>query len=320
MSHDEIWILAEHTNSHVATFTLELLSAARKLADSQNGTVTAIALGPGGRELVGVLGEHGADRVIVCEDDRLAGYAPEATVHLLADLVRARAPLAIVFGNTSLGDDLAARLAARLGCGFAPRCASATFDGDGRLAVKRPAYNGKLLLTVRNCQIISLQPEVGEIKRAPRTPQVEEVPLLLPAGAVRLQVGETIKADPRTLSLTQAEFIISGGNGVRDFTRLWELADRLGAAVGGSRVVCDDGRLPRERQIGESGTTVTPRCYLAFGISGASQHLRGMQDSKLIIAVNTDRNAPLMKLANMAVVADAGAVLKAMIERLQIRD
>ncbi|MBI3761932.1 MAG: electron transfer flavoprotein subunit alpha/FixB family protein [Chloroflexi bacterium] len=320
MSDREIWVFAQHADGRPADPSLEALSAARKLADWQNGTVTAISLGPGARNLVAALGEHGADRVIVCDDTRLSGYAPEATVHLLADLVRGRAPLAILFGDAGLGNDLAARLAARLGCGFAPHCTSVEpaveLPSQPGFVVKRLAYNDKLQITLAGAQIITLQREAVEIKRAPRAPQVEEVALAIPTEAVRLQIGETLKADPRTIPLAQAEFIISGGNGVRNFAPLWALADRLGAAVGGSRVVCDDGRLPRERQIGESGTTVSPRCYLAFGISGASQHLRGMQDSKLIIVVNSDRHAPLMKLANLAVVADAEAVIRAMVERL----
>ena len=127
----------------------------------------------------------------------------------------------------------------------------------------------------------------------------------------------TGRAAPRTLPLTQAEVSVAGGAGLRDFSLLWELGDRLGAPVAGTRVACDEGRLPRERQVGESGTTVRPRCYLAFGISGASQHLRGMQDSRVIVAVNTDRHAPLMKIANMGVVADAEAVIRSLLERLR---
>ncbi|HZP80185.1 MAG TPA: electron transfer flavoprotein subunit alpha/FixB family protein [Chthonomonadaceae bacterium] len=310
---------AEHQNGRLTDAALEILGAGRALADRARSQLAAALFGTETRPLIETLGEHGADRVLLCEEARLDGYAPEAAVHALADIARQETPRAVLFADTSHSADLAVRLAARLRAAFAPRCTSLAFDPEGRLKVTRTAYADKLQATVlceQPAPIVTLQPGTGEIKPARRTPRVEERPLTLPQEAARLKLLQTLKADPRTVPLAQAEFIVSGGNGVRDFALLWELADRLGASVGGSRVVCDDGRLPRERQIGESGTTVRPRCYLAFGISGASQHLRGMQDSKLIIAINTDRHAPLMKLANMAVIADAEAVLRALLDQL----
>ena len=306
----------EQQNGRLVDTALEIVSAGRALADRAGCELAVALLGSEGRICAGELGQHGTDRVFLCEDARLDGCAPEASVHFLAELFRRLEPRAALFADTSSGADLAVRLAARLRLGFAPRCTSLTFDGEGRLQVTRLAYADRLQATVRGAQVVTLQRGLWEIKPGPRSPHIEENPLTLPAEAARIRYRETRKADPRTIPLPQAEFIVSGGNGVRDFGLLRELADRLGAAVGGSRVVCDDGRLERARQIGESGTTVAPRCYLAFGISGASQHLRGMQDSRLIIAVNTDRYAPLMKLANMAVVADADAVMRALLERL----
>lgn len=316
-------LFAEHQNGRLIDATLEAVGMGRTLADKAGEELAAALLGSETCLFTATLGDHGIDRIFLCEDSRLDGYAPEATVHTLVQIVRQHAPKAVLFADNSWSGDIAVRLAARLKAAFAPRCAALSWNTGGCLQATRPTYADRLQAVVvaeKAPLIVTLQEGVGEVKRAPRSPQVEEIALRDFPDSTRARLLHTLKADPRTMPLTQAEFIVSGGNGVRDFAVLWELADRLGAAVGGSRVVCDDGRLPRDRQIGESGTIVRPRCYLAFGISGASQHLRGMQDSKLIIAVNTDRHAPLMKLANMAVVGDAEQVIRAMLERLDTGD
>ncbi|MCI0590283.1 MAG: electron transfer flavoprotein subunit alpha/FixB family protein [Gammaproteobacteria bacterium] len=311
-----ILFYAEHNNGRLTDSAYGLTGVGREIADKARLELAAVLIGPGTRSFVSALGEHGVDKVFICEDERLAGYAPEAAVHFLASLIDEKSPLAVLFAETSTSADLAVRLAARLRMGLASRSISIALDGEGDLRITRLGYADQLQTSVTGAQIIIWKSGIGEVKRAPRSPKVDERGLDDSPDAVRVKVIEIIKADPKTIPLRQAEFIVSGGNGVRNFELLWKLADRLRASVGGSRVVCDDGRLERGRQIGESGITVKPRCYLAFGISGASQHLRGMQESKLIIAVNTDRFAPLMKMANMAVVADAEAVIEAMLSRL----
>jgi len=311
-----ILFYAEQYNGCLADAALELAGVGREIANNSGIELAAVLTGRETRPSISALGEHGVDLVFICEDERLEGYAPEATVHFLASLTTENNPLAVLFAETSRSVDLALRLAARLRVGLASRCISVGSDGAGGLRVTRLGYTDQLQTTVTGAQILILQPRIGEVKRAPRSSRVEVRGLDISPDEIRIKVTEIVKADPRTIPLRQAEFIVSGGNGVRNFELLWKLADRLRASVGGSRVVCDDGRLERERQVGESGMTVKPRCYLAFGISGASQHLRGMQESKLIIAVNTDRFAPLMKLANMAVVADAEAVMEEMLSKL----
>jgi electron transfer flavoprotein alpha subunit len=313
---ESILLFAEHKDGLIPDAALMAAGLARELADKLRCELAAILLGPDTRPLVGLLGEHGVDRVLMCEDPALAGYAPEASVHVLASVISDRQPLAVLFAESLTGADLATRVSARLRLGFASRCTAVVRGAEGKCKATRLGYGDKLQTTSSNAQIMTLQQGIGEVKIVPRPTQMEEIKLSLPPDSVRLKYIKTVKADPRTIALSQAEFIVSGGNGVHDFGLLSDLADRLNAAVGGSRVVCDDGRLPRERQIGESGITVRPRCYVAFGISGASQHVRGMQESKVIIAVNTDRHAPLMKMANMAVVADAEAVMRAMLEHL----
>lgn len=312
-----ILLFAEHDNGQLQDSVLLAAGLAREVADKARCEVAALSLGPGVEPLVHTLGEHGVDRLLICKDAALAGYAPEASVHVAVSIIRAEDPLTVLFPHSTAGSDLATRVAARLGSGMAAHCTGINIGPDGQLRATRLGYSGKLQTVMTAPRVILLQQGVGEVRQVRRVPRVDEIDLNLSPGVVRLEYIRTEKADPKTIPLSQSEFVVSGGNGVQDFGLLSSLADLMKASIGGSRVVCDDGRLPRERQIGESGTTVKPRCYIAFGISGASQHVRGMQDSKLIIAVNTDRHAPLMKMANMAVVADAEAVMKAMLRLLR---
>ena len=311
-----ILLFAEHDKGQLQDSVLLAAGLAREIADKARCELAALLLGPGAEPLVNTLGEHGVDRVLICKDPALAGYAPEVAVHVAVSVIKRHEPLTVVFAESTTGSDLATRIAARLQSGFAAHCTGITAGPNGELKSTRLGYSGKLQTITIAPQIIVLEQGVGEGRQVRRVPQVEEIEFHVPPGTIRLDYVKTEKADPNTIPLTQAEFIVSGGNGVQNFGLLSELANEMKATVGGSRVVCDDGRLPRERQIGESGTTVKPRCYIAFGISGASQHVRGMQESKLIIAVNTDRHAPLMKMANMAVVADAEAVMNAMLRLL----
>jgi electron transfer flavoprotein alpha subunit len=311
-----ILIFAEHSNGQIADATVMAAGFARALADKAKCELAALLLGSEEQRLITVLAEHGVDRVLLCNVPALVGCAPEAATYLAASAFERYQPDLFVFAETLTGSDLARRVAASLRLGLTAHCTTIAVSSDRRMTVTRLGYAERLQTTTPATPIVVLHEGIGEVQKNQRLGQVEVIELKLPSEIQRLQYVETIKADPKKIPLSQAEFIVSGGNGVNDFALLSELANKLKAAIGGSRVVCDDGRLPRERQIGESGTTVKPRCYIAIGISGASQHIRGMQESKLIIAVNTDRHAPLMKMANMAVVADAAEVMRAMLECL----
>jgi electron transfer flavoprotein alpha subunit len=325
-----VMLFAEHHRGRLDSASREAAAAGRVLLDRlpppRRPPLVAVALGPYAAVLRSELAQHGVDRILICEEDRLDGRFPEVRVEVLAELAQREGGAASLLGDTPEGADLAVRLSARCACRAQPpigaplarNCIALEWQGS-RIAATCLGYSGRLQRAVLGPRVVLLRPGAFEAKRAPRAGKLERfVTDSLPT-APGVEVLETIKADPRTVPLGEAEFIISGGNGVRDFGPLWELADRLGASVGGSRVVCDDGRLPRERQVGESGATVRPRCYLAFGISGAIQHLRGMQESELIIAVNTDPFAPLMKLANLAAVGDAQATIEALQKRLSAR-
>lgn len=313
-----VLVYAEHDDNRIPEATLEAMTAARRLADEIGpaARVEALALAAGATATVDVLARHGADVVRVAEEVPARGYRPEVTAALLARVLAEATPSAVLFPGTRVGREVASRLAAHTGWGFAPDVIRLRWR-ETAAECDRLAYGDKVQVTVRGARVIVLREGVLQVREARRQAEVSVLPLPDDLPPARVDLLEVRKADPRTVPLDQAGFIVAGGNGVRDFRLIWEFADLVGAAVGGSRVVCDDGRLERSRQIGESGVIVSPRCYIAVGISGAIQHVRGMQDSEIVITINTDRHAPINELASLAVVGDAEQVLKALIEKLR---
>ncbi len=316
-----VFVFAEHEGKRIPDTTLEVMTAARRLANEAgpDARVEAVALAAGSAATVEALARHGADVVHVAEEVPARRYWPEVAAHVLAPLVEGTGESAcFLFPGTRVGREVAARLAARARAGFAADVIRVRWR-EAALECDRLAYGDKVQVTVRGARVVVLRSGVFDAREDRRRAEVQTLPLPESLPPARVALVEVRKADPRTVPLEQAEFIVAGGNGVRDFRLIWEFADLVGAAVGGSRVVCDDGRLELSRQVGESGVIVSPRCYIAVGISGAIQHVRGMQDSDIVITINIDRHAPINDLASLAVVGDAEEVLKALIERLRDR-
>lgn len=316
----DLWVFAEHNEGRVPKATLEALGAARRLtASAAAGARRVVALALGRRSLAtaDALGRHGAHVVRVADDPRLGVEAPEASAAVLASAYAKSecAPSAFLFPATRHGRELAARVAARRRVAFVPDVLALGWE-DGQIEAQRLAYDDRIQLTLIGGRIVVLGPQAGEVESFAGETVVEPLPVDPEPGQPRVTVVARYSPDPRSVPLAQADLIVAGGNGVKDFDLLWRFADLIGAAVGGTRVVCDDGRLDPARQIGESGVTVAPQCYIAFGISGASQHLRGVRDSKLVITVNWDRHAPIHNLAALAVIGDAGEILRALVARL----
>ncbi len=315
----DLWVFAEHDEGRVPETTLEALGAARRLTATAPaaGRVVALALGRGSAAAVAALARHGAHVVRVADDPRLDASAPEGCAAVLASAhaTAESTPTAFLFPATRRARELGTRVAARRRVAFVPDVLALGWR-DGQLASQRLAYEDRIQLTLLGGRIVVLGPLAGEVQSFSGDALVEPLPVDPGSTLPHVTLVARHRADPRTVPLNQADFIVAGGNGVRDFALLWQFADLVGAAVGGSRVACDDGRLDPARQIGESGITVAPRCYMAFGISGASQHVRGMRDSKLVITVNRDRHAPIHDLAALAVIGDAGEILQALVARL----
>jgi electron transfer flavoprotein alpha subunit len=303
--------------------SLEALGEAVRRAAELGVPAAAVVVGAGLDPFAAELAAAGAAKVFLLENAGLAAYAAPAYAAVLADLVRAQAPVAIFFPATAMGKDLAPRLAARLGAAMASDCVKVEVRG-GRLVFTRPIYAGKAFLTLALSSapaVATLRPNVFMSADLPAAGEVVKIPVDLPSGAENGRVAEIMGADGAEIDVAEAEIVISGGRGLRapeSFALLRELAAILPrAAVGASRAAVDSGWIGHAHQVGQTGKTVSPNLYLAFGISGAIQHLAGMSSAKVIVAFNKDAEAPIFKIADYGVVGDVFQILPALKDELR---
>lgn len=322
-----VWVLAEGDGFGIAGAALECLADARDIAARIGGPVWALLLGdrvPEGR--ISPLAQHGAERVLCIEHEALEPYTTDAWLTALADLCARHRPALLLAAHSPVGRDLAPRLAARIGTACASDCTEVRVGPGGRLEATRHAFADRvsqiLALEGPMPAIATLRPGVAGLPRPDRSrmAEVERIRPELDPAALRVRVLGTIPADPRAIDIREAERIVGIGRGVGgpDGVALCqELADAIGAALAGSRVAVDLGWLPWERQVGQSGRTVAPRLYIACGISGASQHLAGIRDARTVVAINSDRSAPIFGVAHLGVVGDADEIVPALIRRIK---
>jgi len=281
----------------------QVLGAARSLAEP-SGAVVAVVTAP-----CDELGPAGADRTAVVSKDR--DYDPEGSTEALAGIARGLSPRHILFAESGDGGDLARRLAARLGEPLFPEVESLSPHG-----VSRPARGRSVEQRIRPPRLMTLAADMI----APHSGARHEArPILFdtpPLSKRAIVEAAQLAQDPETIPLMEADFVIAAGNGVTDFAGFAELAQAIGATPGASRVVCDAGLMPRHRQVGASGSVLDATCYVAFGISGAPQHLQGLGRVAHVVAVNTDLHAAMIKRADLAIVADAQEVMPALLRRL----
>lgn len=319
----EIWFFAEHKEGHVRKVTLELLGEAQRLAGAMGGQAVAVLAGSGLSGLAGQLAPYGADRIILLDDPALAEYRTGPYTNVLAGLVAERRPAAFLFGNTALTRDLAPRVAGRCGAPLFSDCTGVAYR-DGALHFRRPMYGGKLYADVTaagtaqpaTTVFAALRANVfAAAESAGGSPAVENVAVSVPPDSLWPVVRETLAQVSGKVELSEANIIVSGGRGVggaEGFQVIEELADVLGAAVGASRMAVDNGWRDYKFQVGQSGKTVSPTLYIACGISGAIQHLAGMSSSKCILAINTDPEANIFKVADYGIVGDLFQVVPAL--------
>ena len=313
-----LYVVIEHDGGTVRKVSLELLGRGRALGVP----VTAVVLGAGIDGVVDALG-GAATKVVVVEDDGLRGLPSDSMADVLAQLVERDAPSLVVAGATSLGRDFMPRLAARLGAGLAAGCtALGRGDGDAWL-VRRPIQGGKAyveLAATRQPLLATVRPNAYSVPvPAAGRPEVERVQDLQvpPAAVVRDHFEPNVAG---RVPLEEAEVVVCGGRGVgsaEQFSLVEELADALSGAVGATRAVVDAHWRPVEEQVGKSGKTVSPRLYVAVGISGAIHHTMGMDTAGTVVAINNDPNALIFQHADLGLVGDAAEVLPALSERLR---
>ena len=316
-------VYIEQRDGHVRPVAREALGEAKRLSASLGGPVTAIYCGATDAGLA-ALGEAGADRVLYAGHDAFARYDGAGYAVAVAAAARASGAKVVLFGASSLGKDLAPRVAALLGVGLASDCTALDASG-GKLTARRPVMAGKAfeklafplspaLATLRPKVFAPAAPEAG------KTVAVEPLTFAWDASAPRAVVTGTIGASGDKPDLTESEIIVSGGRGLKgpeNFVLVEALADALGATVGASRAVVDAGWRPHGDQVGQTGKTVSPKLYVAVGISGAIQHLAGMSSSRCIVAINKDADAPIFKVADYGVVGDLFEVVPALTEAIR---
>ena len=314
-----IWVFAEQREGKLQKVSLELLGEGKRLANELGVKLTAILLGNNVEGLAPILGEHGADEVLVAESPELEHYTTDGYTKVICDLANERKPGIIFIGATFIGRDLGPRVAARLSTGLTADCTSLAVEvSDGALLATRPAFGGNLMATIacpdHRPQMATVRPGVFTKSTEKNTEfVVENVKVQIEPSDIRTQVLEIV-------DIGEAKVIVSGGRGVgseENFVLLKQLADVLGGVVAGSRAAVEKGWIDAAYQVGQTGKTVKPTIYVACGISGAIQHVAGMQDSDMIIAINKDETAPIMKVADYGIVGDLNKVIPEMITQLK---
>ncbi|MBE6048143.1 MAG: electron transfer flavoprotein subunit alpha/FixB family protein [Clostridium sp.] len=317
-----VWVFAEQREGQLQKVSLELLGEGKKIAEKLGVKLTALLLGNNIEGLADTLTKHGADEVLVANDPKLEHYTTEAYAKVICDLAQERKPSILFIGATFIGRDLGPRVSARLSTGLTADCTSLDVDVEtGDLLATRPAFGGNLMATIacpeHRPQMATVRPGVfTKVETANTDAKVEKVEVKLADSDIRTKVLETIKSKKDIIDISEANVIVAGGRGVgskENFELLKELADVLGGTVAGSRAAVEKGWLDPAYQVGQTGKTVKPSIYIACGISGAIQHVAGMQDSDMIIAINKDNSAPIMKVADYGIVGDVKKVLPELI-------
>ena len=310
-----VLVFIEQREGRVRPVSREALGEATRLAAALGGPVVGVCAAPSDPDLAS-LGEAGAERVLLASHARFATYDAQGCAAAVEAAVRAVQPRAVLFAGSSMGKDLAPRVAARLGVGLASDCTHLECAGSDLVAT-RPIYAGKAIQTVRfprTPALLLLRPKIfAAVQKPGARAAVEPLELALDGPAAE-RVLRVAAAAGGKVDLTESEIIVSGGRGLKGpehFTLIEELAHSLGATVGASRAVVDAGWRPHHDQVGQTGKTVSPKLYVAVGISGAIQHLAGMSSSRCIVAINRDPEAPIFKVADYGVVGDLFEIVPA---------
>ena len=321
-----VWVFAEQRRGRLAGVSYELLGRGRGLADDLGTTLSAVVFGSGLKGEAESLFAHGADRVYVADDPALQGFSDELYGRLLARLIKEYRPEIVLCGATAVGRSFFPRVAADLNTGLTADCTGLDVRAEDRLLLQtRPAFGGNIMATIicpaKRPQMATVRPRV--MKPGPfmegRTGELIQVALDGSESSARTKLLQEVEEVCEMVNLAEVEVIVAGGRGLgsaEGFSLLKELAGFFGGAVGASRGAVDSGWIPYAHQVGQTGKTVAPRLYIACGISGAVQHLVGMQSSETIVAINRDSQAPIFDVADYGIVGDVYEVIPAMIRRL----
>ncbi|WP_368488951.1 electron transfer flavoprotein subunit alpha/FixB family protein [Clostridium sp. BJN0013] len=322
-----VWVFAEQRDGELQKVALQLVGKGRELADTLGVELTAVLLGSDIDDVAKELVAHGADKVLYADSPLLKHFTTDAYAKVIYELIQERKPEILLIGATFIGRDLGPRIAGRVGTGLTADCTGLDIEESTKnLMMTRPAFGGNLMATIAcektRPQMSTVRPGVFDKlpRDASRTGKIEKIAANVTKSDIRVDVVEVVKSAKDTVDISEADVIVSGGRGLGGpdgFKVLKELADLLGGTIGGSRATIDAGWIDKSYQVGQTGKTVRPGLYVACGISGAIQHLAGMQESGFIVAVNKDEGAPIMQVADLAIVGDLYKVVPEFVAQIK---
>ena len=315
-----ILVFAEQRDGVIQTVGLELIGKAKELAGVLNVPVTAALIGYNVGGLAKTLIEYGADKVVVVDQARLEVYDTEAYTQVFKAIIDAKKPEIVLFGATTLGRDLAPRVSSRMATGLTADCTKLEISEETKgLEMTRPAFGGNLMATIvcpdHRPQMSTVRPGV-----IGREGEVENFSVSLDTSKMKVKVVQIVKETANKVDISEAKILVSGGRGIgsaENFAALEAVAKEIGATVSASRAAVDAGYIDHDRQVGQTGKTVRPDIYFACGISGAIQHVAGMEESEYIVAINKDKDAPIFNVADLGIVGDANKIAPLLAEELK---
>ena len=325
----DVYVFAEQRDGVIQNVALELLGKARELADANNEKVVAILLGKNIKDKAQDLIAAGADKVLVVDHDLLATYLTEPYTQAITQIIKEQKPSILLIGATTIGRDLGPRVSARNVTGLTADATKLEISDDEahEFRMTRPAFGGNLMATIlckqHRPQMSTVRP--GVMQKMPADPsrkgEIVDYKVQFDEQKInRVKIIKTVKEEKVITDISQAKILVSGGRGVgtKDgFSKLEALAKEQKGDVSSSRAMVDAGVMDQSRQVGQTGKTVRPNLYLACGISGAIQHLAGMEESELIIAINKDKFAPIFSVADLGIVGDLHKIVPMLTERLK---
>ena len=321
-----VFVIAEQRDGKIMKVSYELVGKARELADDLGQDVVAVLMGSGVEAVAGDLAKAGADKVIVVDDPMLAEYVTEPYAKAVTAVIKANDPEIVIFGASSIGRDLAPRVSARIHTGLTADCTKLEIDPETKLLnMTRPAFGGNIMATILCAdfrpQMATVRPGVMQaLESCDKVGTVEKFDVAFDAADMNVEICEVVKTNKKSVDITEAKILVSGGRGLgsaEGFGQLKDLADALGGEVSASRAAVDNGWIDKDRQVGQTGKTLRHDLYVACGISGAIQHAAGMEESEFIVAINREESAPIFGICDLGIVGDLNKIVPKLTEALK---
>lgn len=322
-----VYVLAEQRDGELQKVGIELIGKANELAADLGQKVVGVLLGHNIKDKAEILVQHGADEVVVVDDPMLAEYVTEPYAKAMYEVIKAEEPEIVLYGASSIGRDLAPRVSARVHTGLTADCTGLAIDPETKnLLMTRPAFGGNIMATIvcedHRPQMATVRPGVMKAlaKDAAKKGVVREIKVSLSDADMNVKIREVVKETHKAADITEAKILVSGGRGIgsaQGFDMLRDLAGVLGGEIASSRANVDAGWIEKDRQVGQTGKTVRPNLYIACGISGAIQHVAGMEGSDVIISINKNTTSPIFDVSDLGIVGDVKVIVPKLTEAIK---